>query len=539
MFDLDQAVAEWRRGQDWKVWYHLPFQDGDYMTEHVLRCIDPYIGAKLGDFPPYSPNLHNSALGDIFDVAFANAPSGLISKELLEKYAVTMLLDDMSTSFGLTARLKRYVRDGGTLVINSAQCRHGLDDERFLGLRLLPTWTEAEDMRIRQIAVTDAKPLVVSESGLPLVTRNVFGNGNVIVTTPYFMLLKEKKAASPLIAEILARLQAEVLPIKVQGDIQFLFNRLRNGVWKVVLINNKGVLNLPESPVETRDHSYDAEVRITAPSGTHAAEIMAAADIVESVADGRKVFTLQVPAGEVRIVDVHNLSFQQRRQDSSLVGAWRFDEGEGTVARDSSGNGHDGVINGAVYEKSGAGHCLKFNGKDSYLWFGFSLKYPLDEGTFEAWACPNLDGPWLCEDFQGIKRGEVINSGHILMNMYDGHWLAMLYDNINVVKLPGPEVVNHKWTHLAFTWADFTTHFYVDGREVMGAFGPMKYAGAIGNALHSRGKVSFYVGSQNPRNKNLLPFNGKIDDVRLYNRQLTREEIAQHCSNEAPDRPAK
>lgn len=539
LLDYHHGHAEWRRGQDWKIWYHLPFEDGDYMTEHVLRCIDPYTNAKVGDFPPYSPNLHNSALGDIFDAAFANAPSGLVAEALLDKYPVVMLLDDMNISFALSARLKRYVRDGGTLVINSAQCQAGLSDERFLGLRLLSAWTEAEDMRIRQVTIIDAKPLVVSEGGLPLVTRNVYGNGNVILTTPHYMLLNEKKTPSPLIAEILAKLQAEVLPIKVQGDVQFLFNRLGNGTWKVILINNKGVLKLPESPVETRDHSYDADVRITAPAGTHASEIMAGAEIAESVEDDRKVFSLQVPAGEVRVVDVQNLTFQQRRQDRSLVGNWAFDEGEGTAARDSSGNGHDGVINGAAYEKSGAGHCLKLNGKDNYVWFDFPLKYPLEEGTFEAWACPNLDGYWLCEELAGTKRGDVVNTGNILMIVYDGHWLAMLYDNINVVKLAGPEVVNHKWTHLVFTWAGFTSHFYVDGVEVVGAFGPMKYAGPIGNARHSRGKVKFYVGSQNPRHKNLHPFNGKIDDVRLYNRQLTKTEIEQHCTSGRPDRPAK
>jgi len=178
--------------------------------------------------------------------------------------------------------------------------------------------------------------------------------------------------------------------------------------------------------------------------------------------------------------------------------------------------------------------------RDNYVWFDFALKYPLEEGTFEAWACPNLDGFWLCGDeFQATKRGDVINTGSIIMNVFDGHWLAMLYDGINVVKLSGPEVVDRKWTHLAFTWAEFTSHFYVDGREVVGPFGPMKYAGPIGNALHSKGKVSFYVGSQNPRHKNLLPFNGSIDDVRLYNRQLTATEIKQHCRSEGANRSEK
>ncbi|MCH8121327.1 MAG: hypothetical protein IIC00_16575, partial [Planctomycetes bacterium] len=32
--------------------------------------------------------------------------------------------------------------------------------------------------------------------------------------------------------------------------------------------------------------------------------------------------------------------------DPSLVGWWKFDDGSGTIAKDSSGNGNDGTLNG-------------------------------------------------------------------------------------------------------------------------------------------------------------------------------------------------
>ena len=34
---------------------------------------------------------------------------------------------------------------------------------------------------------------------------------------------------------------------------------------------------------------------------------------------------------------------------STIVGLWLFDEGSGSTTADSSGNGHDGEINGAVW----------------------------------------------------------------------------------------------------------------------------------------------------------------------------------------------
>ncbi|MGP8331841.1 MAG: hypothetical protein ACT6FB_05830, partial [Methanosarcinaceae archaeon] len=36
----------------------------------------------------------------------------------------------------------------------------------------------------------------------------------------------------------------------------------------------------------------------------------------------------------------------QAQNDDGLVAEWHFDEGEGSVLKDSSGNGNDGVIYG-------------------------------------------------------------------------------------------------------------------------------------------------------------------------------------------------
>ena len=50
--------------------------------------------------------------------------------------------------------------------------------------------------------------------------------------------------------------------------------------------------------------------------------------------------------------------------DPNLVGWWRFDEGSGTVAADSSGHGRDGVLLfGPVWRDDGArSGCLFFDG---------------------------------------------------------------------------------------------------------------------------------------------------------------------------------
>ena len=53
---------------------------------------------------------------------------------------------------------------------------------------------------------------------------------------------------------------------------------------------------------------------------------------------------------------------------NGLVGWWKFDEGSGTVAYDSSGNGNDGnLTNGPTWATGKIGGALSFDGVDDYV----------------------------------------------------------------------------------------------------------------------------------------------------------------------------
>jgi hypothetical protein len=47
----------------------------------------------------------------------------------------------------------------------------------------------------------------------------------------------------------------------------------------------------------------------------------------------------------------------------TCVGTWLFDEGNGDIAKDSSGNGNDGKINGATWVNGKFSKALSFNSK--------------------------------------------------------------------------------------------------------------------------------------------------------------------------------
>jgi len=236
-------------------------------------------------------------------------------------------------------------------------------------------------------------------------------------------------------------------------------------------------------------------------------------------------------AQETSKVKISRSSKSVSTVEKDLVACWKFDEGEGTTVRDSSGHDYHGLIIGAKWVKNESGHCLHFNGKDNYLQFSFKLREPVVNGTFEAWAKPDLNGHWGSTDYGEKRDGDVLNTGRVIMRVFDNSWMGIIYDGINVSKLVGPEVIDNKWTHLAMTWTGFTARFYVDGEEVeQGAFSLLKYIGSI---VAQRGgpEIRFWVGSQNPRWPNIHPFNGLIDEVKLYNRALTAEEIKKHAKS--------
>ena len=53
---------------------------------------------------------------------------------------------------------------------------------------------------------------------------------------------------------------------------------------------------------------------------------------------------------------------------NGLVGWWKFDEGSGTVAYDSSGNGNNGnLTNGPTWTTGKIGGALSFDGENDYV----------------------------------------------------------------------------------------------------------------------------------------------------------------------------
>jgi len=96
----------------------------------------------------------------------------------------------------------------------------------------------------------------------------------------------------------------------------------------------------------------------------------------------------------------------------NLVGHWTFDEGSGTTAYDSSGNGYDGTINGgAAYTTGVVGSgALEFNGTDSFVAVPYQEPLALADSDYtisvwSKWEGPNASAPYAYQMMVALETG--------------------------------------------------------------------------------------------------------------------------------------
>ena len=199
-----------------------------------------------------------------------------------------------------------------------------------------------------------------------------------------------------------------------------------------------------------------------------------------------------------------------------LVLYWPFDEGQGTVTRDRSGNGNDGTIEGgALWVPGVIGMALQFNGSDSVV-RGPHIPFNNRSFTHAMWINPSLSG-----DAQSVFSQYQVSSAnqglHYRISVAGGVRMGFYSNDLD---LPAGTVQAGDWYHLAF-WYDFENQnrrVYVNGElAAEGAASP--YLGTEGDTL---------VGTfWRPDRADRVPewFDGMIDDVQVYHRALTDVEI--------------
>jgi hypothetical protein len=208
--------------------------------------------------------------------------------------------------------------------------------------------------------------------------------------------------------------------------------------------------------------------------------------------------------------------------DPDLAAYWRFDEGSGTTAYDSSGNGNDAVFVGDPKWVAGKyGGALEFNG-DDYLDCGNDATLNIrDQITISFWfkveAFSNTWEAFLAKGdgaYRSSRSGGTGNATH--MGITAGNY----FDAPTVI-------TDNTWHHWCGTYDGTTAKIYVDG--ILDA--EQTYGGQIGDSSG----YNLYIGENSQATGRLL--HGLLDDVRIYSRALTDAEILEVMAGAGADFP--
>jgi len=196
------------------------------------------------------------------------------------------------------------------------------------------------------------------------------------------------------------------------------------------------------------------------------------------------------------------------------IAYWRFNEGSGNIAYDSSGNNNNGTIYGATWVNGVIGKALSFDGVDDYVKVPNSASLNISGPiTILAWVYVtklNVDQKICSKQSPGYKLG-IYTNNKVEFEIRNPSGTAYLNRDV----AGGTVLEANKWYFVGGWWDGSEIRSIVNGNFER----PYSYTGSLGTTTNplTIGGESFTSG---------FWFNGIIDEVRIYNRALTAEEIA-------------
>jgi hypothetical protein len=195
------------------------------------------------------------------------------------------------------------------------------------------------------------------------------------------------------------------------------------------------------------------------------------------------------------------------RLSSGLIGHWKLDDGDGSIALDSSDQSNNGtLINNPTWTTDGRiNGALIFDGINDYIEIG----------------AEDIAPPWTAVLW--VKREQSLNSNVALLESPSYSLKSEQYPNTNKVGFTAYGLADYSfnyeapvgsWVHLAFVATQTQVTLYVDG--------------VLTDTIDA--SISCPMGQISSDSR---PAKGQIDDVRVYNRALTEAKVLE-LFNEAP-----
>ncbi|MHB0937990.1 MAG: hypothetical protein ACYDCO_21925 [Armatimonadota bacterium] len=277
------------------------------MQEYLFTAFHPMIPHSEKPITALSETFLPAVFGDIYDVIFAYPD--MKRWATIDTYPVVIVIGDIALTAPEGQRLAQYVDNGGTLVVADGTLtgpgaaavklpKMG-NVEDAAGYKWLNEAAVSPSQRYRFRAIPSGRALAATADGKAFCSAFDRGKGRLIVlSVPHGLGIN--KEAVPVVPRLLAHLSRDLMPVEVEGNVEWLLNQRKDG-WTVTLINPAGEQK-PQHGMFPTDYTQNKTVTIRAK-----VPVKAAADVLmpeDTLVVKDNTVTVTVQAGSVRIIEL-------------------------------------------------------------------------------------------------------------------------------------------------------------------------------------------------------------------------------------------
>ncbi len=241
--------------------------------------------------------------------------------------------------------------------------------------------------------------------------------------------------------------------------------------------------------------------------------------VYASAGDSDRVYTCRYRGGSYLWEQIAWMPEAAQTINDGLVGHWTFNEGHGSTAYDYSTNTNHGTLHNPNWPQ-GPGYALDFNGTSNYVNAGNDVSLDItEEVTIVAWVTLNAnavgDDSWRAIVSKGKDEAyQLRKAGSVSPDSF----------RLNIITTEGSDSIDsnykveaNKWIHVVATYSSVTGEMklYVNGdidKTETHSNGGLIEINSKNLRIGNRGDDSQY-------------WDGKMDNVRIYNRALSAQEV--------------
>jgi len=320
---------------------------------------------------------------------------------------------------------------------------------------------------------------------------NLYGKDEIVITTSGG-LHKNKK-------------------IDVEFDSSF---DIQSVVGSVILINNTGDVNISDF-----DIYLDNEPVFYQTNFTEKLSPGSVGEITLQIGSNYGEKELKIETN-TEVVEVENHYIDDCKNEDVVL-CYRFDEGSGVEVNDSSSAGIDAeILGGGTWVDGISGKAVYFDGVDDVISMSDNVTLSRESATLSFWV--KYDNP---AEGRGLFTYRYYGSTINLISFWIDRWYAETSVNCNTFNFNSLTQTTD-WRYYTLVFNQSKAYLYIDGEYFSEAiYGRNGCSGEV--AYQLMGDFKFcYVGARSYYTDPRANYKGIIDEVRIYDKPLTAEEIS-------------